>query len=89
MYFDIAKNIMRYGRTLSRLSVMLCNGEIDQEQYDKKIRNPRRKVLENAKVIGVKGAVFGGDPRGCVVKLKLPSKTTNDFGQEGWCVPGA
>lgn len=31
--------------------------------------------------------IFGGDPRGCVVKLKLPDGSTNDWGNEGWCVP--
>ena len=31
--------------------------------------------------------VFQGDPRGCVVKLKVPSGYTNDMGREGVCVP--
>lgn len=31
--------------------------------------------------------IFAGDPRGCVLKLKVPSGKTNDFGREGICVP--
>lgn len=31
--------------------------------------------------------IFSGDPRGATVKLKLPSGKTNDWGQEGYCVP--
>lgn len=31
--------------------------------------------------------VFGGDPRGAVLKIKVPSGRTNDGGQEGVCVP--
>jgi hypothetical protein len=31
--------------------------------------------------------VFQGDPRGCVVKLKVPSGKTNDWGSVGICVP--
>ena len=31
--------------------------------------------------------VFNGDPRGAVLKLKMPSGRTNDWGQEGVCVP--
>lgn len=31
--------------------------------------------------------VFGGDPRGCTVKLKVPSGNSNDWGREGICVP--
>jgi hypothetical protein len=31
--------------------------------------------------------VFGGDPRGCTVKLSVPSRTVTDFGGEGLAVP--
>lgn len=33
--------------------------------------------------------VFGGDPRGATVKLRVPSGKTNDWGQEGICVPNS
>jgi len=31
--------------------------------------------------------VFQGDPRGAVVKLRVPSGKTDDWGQTGLCVP--
>lgn len=31
--------------------------------------------------------VFRGDPRGAVLKLKVPSGRTNDWGRTGVCVP--
>jgi len=31
--------------------------------------------------------VFNGDPRGCVLMVKLPSGKTNDWNREGYCVP--
>lgn len=31
--------------------------------------------------------IFSGDPRGAVLKLKVPSGRTNDGGREGVCVP--
>jgi hypothetical protein len=31
--------------------------------------------------------VFSGDPRGAVLKIKVPSGRTDDWGQEGICVP--
>lgn len=31
--------------------------------------------------------VFNGDPRGCVLKIRVPSGYTNDFEREGICVP--
>ena len=41
------------------------------------------KVLAPYKVV----PVFQGDPRGAVVKLKVPSGRTNDWGGTGICVP--
>ena len=35
------------------------------------------------------GVVMGGDPRGCTVKVTVPSGRTNDWGKEGICVPTA
>lgn len=32
-------------------------------------------------------AVMQGDPRGCVVKVAVPSGYTNDGGREGICIP--
>ncbi len=31
--------------------------------------------------------VFNGDPRGAVLKIKVPSGRTNDWGRDGICVP--
>lgn len=31
-------------------------------------------------------AIFSGDPRGCTVRLKMPSGRTNDFANTGWCI---
>ncbi len=33
--------------------------------------------------------VFNGDPRGCTVKIQVPSGKTDDWGKEGICVPTA
>jgi hypothetical protein len=40
-------------------------------------------LLERYKVT----PIFQGDPRGAVVKLKVPSGRTNDWGNVGVCVP--
>ena len=34
-------------------------------------------------------AIFSGDPRGCVLKIKVPSSKTDDWGHEGICVPSS
>jgi hypothetical protein len=33
------------------------------------------------------GVILSGDPRGAVVKVTVPSGRTNDWGQNGICVP--
>lgn len=33
------------------------------------------------------GVELSGDPRGCTVKLTLPSGESNGMGRDGWCIP--
>ena len=44
------------------------------------------RVVKLLAPYGIK-PVFSGDPRGAVVKLRVPSGRTNDWGQTGICVP--
>ena len=83
-----AVELMRLGRSYSRHAVNLCNIPNYQETYDRRTETIRRKLADVVKPYGAK-ALTGGDPRGCTVKLILRSKRTNDFGGEGYCVPGA
>jgi hypothetical protein len=46
-----------------------------------------RVITRLAADMGCKGVKFNGDPRGCTVKLVVPSGATDDIGQEGICVP--
>lgn len=45
-----------------------------------------RELVQAALPDGFK-PVFSGDPRGCVLKIQVPSGKTNDWGREGLCVP--
>lgn len=54
-----------------------------------KLSTCRSAIKRAARQVGAASVVFGGDPRGCTVKLVWPDGETNDFGKEGWCVPGA
>lgn len=45
-----------------------------------------RRVEALCAPYGIK-PVFQGDPRGAVVKLRVPSGKTDDWGQTGLCVP--
>lgn len=86
---DVAREMMRNGRRLKTLAVQLCNGEVTQEQYEKKSKRPAENIKGAASALGLPGVILGGDPRGCVAKLKFPFGYSNDFGGEGFCIPGA
>ena len=47
----------------------------------------RDEITRLAASLGCMGVKFGGDPRGCTVKLVMPDGYTNDWGREGVCVP--
>lgn len=79
------RELILASRRLHRFAEDDCNRGLtkpEQEQVDS-IQARMAKLLSK---YGVE-PIFGGDPRGCVFKLKLPSGQTNDFGREGWCVP--
>jgi hypothetical protein len=73
--------------------VAQCNGEwpygrdYDGETLPKVVDECRNRIAEVAKRLGAKEVTFGGDPRGYTVKIVWPDGFTNDFAQEGYCVP--
>lgn len=90
-----AKRLMRYGATLGRLAEQECNGYQDwqgnwdqkaADRAEKKERRIKQKVMELCCEWGC-AAVFQGDPRGNVLKIRVPDGYTNDWGREGICVP--
>ena len=65
-----------------------------QDRFEKRVAHREemieRRLREIASELGAGFAIdFGGDPRGCTVKLKLPSGTNNDWERSAWCVPSA
>lgn len=68
------------------LQVKKCNVPFT-EQDKKREENIEAKILAIAKEIGCTKVDFGGDPRGCAVKLVVKSGRTNDFAGDGICVP--
>lgn len=77
--------LLRMARSYQTLAVNDCNrGLTDKEEARRE--GLRVKIKAWAKYHKC-GAVLGGDPRGAVVKLKVPSGATNDRGKEGVCVP--
>ena len=91
---NLSRKLMRLATVHKRLAETACNRELcnrEMVKQDHVEAEIRRLINEDdpglyknpLKII----ADFGGDPRGCTVKLKFPSGFTNDFGGEGVCVP--
>ena len=80
-------SMLRLAQTRQSLAIAECNVELSKAQRTR-IDNTTRDI-ESLCVTAGKGygCKVGGDPRGCVVKLTVPSGYVNDFGREGICVP--
>jgi len=81
--------IMRVSTTLQRLGEELCNipmSEKQQARHEKKDDQAESLAKRILAEVGMT-AVIGGDPRGAAIKIIVPSGKTNDWGQEGICVP--
>lgn len=78
-----ARQLIQHAKAYTRLMVAQCNGPIKQSTKNRL----KDWIINNSTRVGAAGVLFGGDPRGCVVKLTWPDGATNDFGKEGWCVP--
>lgn len=97
-YVAICSALHRSTARHSRIQETLCNGPTNDnwseawqtavEQLDANCEKRIRELC--ARLIDCQGKaiepIFSGDPRGCTVKLKLPSGFTNDWGREGVCV---
>lgn len=75
-------SLLKLSRRHGRLQERACNEQVP-EDHDARCE---RLIRETCAEIGC-GAIFSGDPRGCTVKLTVPSGRTNDWGAEGVCVP--
>ena len=58
----------------------------DVARVSAKSKRIEYRVVQLLAPFGIK-PIFGGDPRGCVLKLNVPSGKTNGWGGEGVCVP--
>ncbi len=83
----VATRILNDAHTLQQIAIRACNGTLEafDATNDKAAEN---RILRACKPWGIRPD-FNGDPRGAVVKLRLPSGKWNSFGgpEDGYCVP--
>ena len=86
----VGATLCALGRRIDSLAVRLCNGTIEQDAYDRQSDKAEVAALMALRELGEGfGVVAGGDPRGCCLKVTVPSGYTDDMGREGVCVPYA
>src|SRR5262249_10274383 len=87
--------LMRYAATLQRLAEDDCNIPTNDAGLDKRDRK-RTRIYEHINQVCAEinfpvstplVAIFSNDPRGAVLKIRVPDGYTDDFGGEGICVP--
>lgn len=86
--------LMRYAATLQRLAEDDCNRSADdvglarrwakRKHIQDKVRQLCIEIGENDPTLS---PYFQNDPRGAVLKIRVPDGYTNDMGREGICVP--
>ena len=77
--------LLRFGRQATNAAIIDCNVGLTEKQQARR-DNAGARINEDLKELGASVA-WCGDPRGCVVKLRVKSGRTNDWGREGICVP--
>jgi len=87
-----ASRLMALARKAQNDATALCNGYIQQDEYDKRHTKTSQKVFSVlsalAESVPAKFEV-GGDPRGYCLKVFMPSGRYNTFGgkESGYGVP--
>jgi hypothetical protein len=79
------KRLLRYAVTNQRLAETACNRELTEREIRKQ-ENVQLDIIAICAPVDV-DCDFSGDPRGCCLKLKVVDGYTNDWGNEGICVP--
>ena len=85
----LAEGLMSLGRSAHRLAEDMCNRDVPNagDKQDRLYAKAIAMLNEfGARIIKPN---FQYDPRGCCLKLLLPSGAYNGFGgrEDGWCVP--
>ncbi len=82
--------LMRFAATLQRLAEDDCNIPMNDEQRTRWIRKQERiqmNVIAITAELELDLPIFSSDPRGAVLKIRVPSGYSDDMGGEGICVP--
>lgn len=86
---DLVYTMQMKAKQYATIQERWCSEEMTDEttaRLEKREANIEKWFITTLQPFGITPD-FSGDPRGAVVKLKLPSGRTDDWGQTGLCVP--
>lgn len=92
-YFDAiphARAILRDATTHHRYAEAECSEEMTDARaawVERRSAACEHRITERCAALGFPAPMFSGDPRGCTVKIRLPSGYSDSWGGEGFCVP--
>lgn len=80
-----AADLVRLAGQYQAIQVARCNRDLTGREEGREVNIVKqvRELLLGSEI----EPRFSGDPRGCCLKLELPSGRSNSFGGEGWLVP--
>jgi hypothetical protein len=86
---NLAPSLMRNAKAYATIQERWCSEEMSEAtttRLEKREANIEKWFTTTLQPFGITPD-FQGDPRGAVVKLKVPSGRTDDWGKTGICVP--
>lgn len=81
---NILSQLHRYEVTLSRYNEIQCMRDMTPYEV-KREESTMNRVKIIAEFLGF-GVYFNGDPRGYAIRFLLPSKRSNNWDGESWCL---
>ena len=82
---QLARWLVKKAKWHERMQCVRCNRYVSEVEEEREER-VESLVTDKLKPFNIT-PIFGGDPRGATIKLKLPSGRYNDWGGTGICVP--
>lgn len=87
---NVANKLQKLIRLHESWMLEKCNVPVDEDVWNKKVDDIRKKISDILFSVGVKQIEFNSDPRGFTVYIQTPNQYSNSFaGREaGWGIGG-
>lgn len=87
-FAGLTARLVHAAKELQRYAVLECNRNLSEREQLMQ-EHMRTAATVYSKALGLRMIEIGGDPRGHVVKVELPSGRSNHWGGATWAVLGS